>query len=62
MTDWRNIMTKKEYEKFIWEECARQWKDNQEEGTWEEQPQVIKEDYFNDMWCMYIDNLDVNER
>ena len=45
-------MKMSEFEKYVLEECKRQWHDNQEEiyGPWEEQDPVAQANYFNDMY------------
>lgn len=52
-------MNEREYRDYVLAECKRQWKENQEEihGPWEEVPESIKEDYFDEMYSLLSDNL-----
>lgn len=52
-------MNNKEYNKYVTEECERQWKENQEEdyGTWDSQADDTKADYYNQMYSDLADNL-----
>ena len=53
-------MNKKEFEIYVLEECKRQWQEVQEaegKGTWEEQSDIVRQDYFNQMYSDLSDNL-----
>lgn len=53
-------MNKKEYHKYIMEECKRQWNECQAEdgmGTWDEQDDDTKAEFYNSMYPLYLDRL-----
>lgn len=53
------LMTAREYHKYVTEECERQWNECQAEeyGEWHLQSDDIKADYYNDMYSHLADNL-----
>lgn len=44
-------MNKAEFEKYVKDECARQWHECQEEdyGAWDSQSEEVKSEYYKDM-------------
>lgn len=53
------LMTAREYHKYVTEECERQWNECQAEeyGEWYLQSDDTKADYYNDMYSHLLDNL-----
>lgn len=47
---------------YILSECKRQWEDNQEEvyGSWDSQSDDTKAEYYNELYEMYKENLEVD--
>jgi len=53
-------MNKNEYSKYIMEECERQWNECQAKdgmGTWDEQDDATKSEFYNSMYPLYLDRL-----
>lgn len=52
-------MNEHQYHEYVLSECKRQWHENQEEiyGPWEEQTDIEREDYYNQMYSDLADNL-----
>lgn len=53
------MMTEREFRKYVIEECERQWNECQKEeyGDWNLQDDDTKAYYYNDMYAYLSDNL-----
>ena len=52
------------FHKYVLAECERQWNENQEEfyGSWDEQADDTKAEYYNKMYELLYDRMSTTDR